>query len=547
MTDEKYILDNFEKALAEKQIIAYFQPEIRTLTGSICGCEALARWILPDGTVIPPAVFVPVLEKYDLIHRLDLAILDRVCDAYLYLQEKNISIVPFSINLSRIDFHHNDIQNDINEILKRRGVPHDAVNIEITESVMLDEPEALKESFKKFHESGYNIYMDDFGSGYSSLNVLKDYHFDVLKIDMRFLSNSGDRSRNILAAIISMSKVINVHALVEGVEKEEDVTFLKSIGCEIFQGYYFAKPLALDDLIDYFFDCPGGVETPEERKYMEAVGRVNFLSSSPLGCSRTSFSEAKNLCGYVNSVPFGLIEYDGTNAKYLFINDAYIKDLHKLGIKSEKDLEAAINEEERQFHQQFFDFMDMVIESDEVQTIDNVMNCGYFTFKAKRIARCGNRSVVAAMINIYDPHISDNRSDDMQEFSQAVYSTYEIVMMLYPEENRIHKIYSSSGFENLFNSESISMGIRYFMENYIHEKDWERFKEFFKSEKFIERMDAEGTTFVGDSFRLLSVNNTYRWINFRVTRAFAASEPKYLLTVQSVNRKASEMLSDKYK
>ena len=188
----------------------------------------------------------------------------------------------------------------------------------------------------------------------------------------------------------------------------------------------------------------------------------------------------------------------------------------------------------------------MVCETDEIQTIDNVMNCGYFTFKAKRIASYGNRTMIAATVSLYDPHISDNRSDDMQEFSQVIYSTYEIVMMLYPDEDRIHKIYSSSGFKNLFNSESISAGLKYFMENYIHKNDWVRFKDFFMSEKFCERMDEEGTTFVEEPFRLLSVNNTYRWIYMRVTRAFAAAEPKYLLTVQSINRNLIDMLSDKY-
>ena len=547
MTDEKFILDNFEKALAEKQIIAYFQPEIRALTGSVCGCEALARWILPDGTVIPPAEFVPVLEKHELIHLLDLAILERVCDAYLYLKEKDISTVPFSINLSRIDFYHRDMHNDITEVLERRGVPRDAINIEITESVMLDEPELLKMNFDKFHASGFSIYMDDFGSGFSSLNVLKDYQFDVLKIDMRFLSNSGKRSKNILASVISMAKVINIHALVEGVETKEDVDFLKSIGCEIFQGYYFSKPLPLDDLAEFFIECPAGVEIPEEKTYMETIGRVNFLSPNPMGCSSTSFAEDEDLCGYVSGVSFGLIEYNGIYANYLYINDAYIKALQKLGLSSEKALEAAINDDERNFHQIFFDFMDMVCETDEIQTIDNVMNCGYFTFKAKRIASYGNRTMIAATINLYDPHISDNRSDDMQEFSQVVYSTYEIVMMMYPEEDRLHKIYSSSGFGSFFNCDSISSGLKYLMENFIHKDDWDRFTALFRNDRCCEQMNDESSVFVEEPFRLLTVNNTYKWIRLRITRAFAATEPKYLLTVQSVNRSAAEILSEKYK
>ena len=133
-----------------------------------------------------------------------------------------------------------------------------------------------------------------------------------------------------------------------------------------------------------------------------------------MGCSSTSFAEDEDLCGYVSGVSFGLIEYNGIYANYLYINDAYIKALQKLGLSSEKALEAAINDDERNFHQIFFDFMDMVCETDEIQTIDNVMNCGYFTFKAKRIASYGNRTMIAATINLYDPHISDNRSDDMQ-------------------------------------------------------------------------------------------------------------------------------------
>ena len=134
----------------------------------------------------------------------------------------------------------------------------------------------------------------------------------------------------------------------------------------------------------------------------------------------------------------------------------------------------------------------------------------------------------------------------MQEFSQVVYSTYEIVMMMYPEEDRIHKIYSSSGFKNLFNSESINFGLKYFMENYIHKNDQARFRDFFISEKYSERMDEEGMPFIEEPFRMLSVNNTYRWIFVRVTRAFAAAEPKYLLTVQSVNRSLVDLLSDRY-
>ncbi|MCR5599436.1 MAG: EAL domain-containing protein [Ruminococcus sp.] len=193
--DEQFILKNFDSALKKGHVRAFYQPVIRTLTEQICSVEALARWQDPEMGLLSPYLFISVLEKNRLIHKLDLSILENICITYNEMREKGLPLHPFSINLSRLDFNEMDMLGAISDTLKKYNVPSKAIHIEITESVMLDNTAYFRRIFDSFHEAGFAIFMDDFGSGYSSLNVLKDYSFDVLKIDMRFLSDIGLRSK----------------------------------------------------------------------------------------------------------------------------------------------------------------------------------------------------------------------------------------------------------------------------------------------------------------------------------------------------------------
>ena len=252
--DEQYIVSNFDKALSEGYIRAYYQPVIRTLTEKICSVEALARWQDPVMGLLSPFLFINVLEKYRLIHKLDLYILENICITYNQMKQMGLQLHPFSINLSRLDFDEVDMLKAISDILKKYKVPSKAIHIEITESVMLDNTAYFRRIFDSFHDAGFAIFMDDFGSGYSSLNVLKDYSFDVLKIDMRFLSDIGSRSKKILASVVNMAKAIGIHTLAEGVETKEQKTFLRNIGCEMLQGYYYAKPMDGDLYVQYLAD-----------------------------------------------------------------------------------------------------------------------------------------------------------------------------------------------------------------------------------------------------------------------------------------------------
>lgn len=242
------LINNFEEALSNGYIKAYFQPLTRTISGKVFGAEALARWDDPERGLIPPGEFIDSLEEHKLIHKLDLAMVENVCRFY---QQNECKDMTFSINLSRLDFVETDMFREITDILNRYNVPVNAIHLEITESTMLTNPENTQRLFEQFHKAGFSIWMDDFGSGYSSLNVLCDYPFDVLKIDMSLLRKFDVRSRKIISSIVNMSKAIGIHTLSEGVETEEQLAFLRDIGCEILQGYYFAKPMCEADFLAY--------------------------------------------------------------------------------------------------------------------------------------------------------------------------------------------------------------------------------------------------------------------------------------------------------
>lgn len=280
-----YILTHFNEALKNGWIQAYFQPEMRAITGKLCGAEALARWVDPQRGVLSPGIFIPVLEEANLIHRLDLCVIEQTCQAIQGMKEKDEKMVPISVNLSRVDFQVCDIFKEVDRLRRKYDLSPKLLKIEVTESTLTTAPVALKQAMREFQRAGYDVWMDDFGSGYSSLNNLKSFAFDLIKIDMIFLRNFEGNSagKTIIAAIVDMAKRLGIQTLCEGVETVEQAEFLREIGCERLQGFLFAQPLPFENFIDYFIDhADGHLEPVEENEYYREVGRVNVLADPTL-------------------------------------------------------------------------------------------------------------------------------------------------------------------------------------------------------------------------------------------------------------------------
>ena len=235
--------------MEEEHIEVFYQPVIRVTTGRICGYEALARWIDPKMGFLSPADFIGTLEEYHMIHKMDTFIVKKVCENLRMLMDMGEPVVPVSINLSRLDFELCDIF-EITETYRRQyGIDRELLDIEITESSLNDDSSRLQEGVKKFHAAGYQIWIDDFGSGYSSLNNLLDYDFNVLKLDLEFLRtfDRHPKAAELIRHIVQGAIDMGVQPLQEGVETEVHFNFLKEIGCERAQGYYFAKPMGLKE------------------------------------------------------------------------------------------------------------------------------------------------------------------------------------------------------------------------------------------------------------------------------------------------------------
>ena len=235
------------EAISQRQIRPYLQP-IADPAGKIVGAEALARWIHPEQGFMSPGIFIPIFEENGMIVDVDKHMWKCACEILSRWKDKYPDLF-ISVNISPKDFYFTDVIKDIKSLTEKYNINPVKLRIEITETVMMTNSDDKMQILEKFRENGFIVEMDDFGSGYSSLNMLKDMPVDVLKIDMRFLSKSKDekKAQTIVRNIIRLSEELGIDSLTEGVETEKQYHILSSMGCKLFQGYYFAKPLPVEE------------------------------------------------------------------------------------------------------------------------------------------------------------------------------------------------------------------------------------------------------------------------------------------------------------
>ena len=240
---QEHILAAFNDALKSGYIKVYFQPVVDVKTGRVSSLEALTRWEDPKYGMLSPANFLYVLEEQHLIHKLDSFMINKVCKDLRERKERGEEPVPVSLNLSRLDFELTDIVQVIEDAVEENNIPHEMLRFEITESLIAVDMEAMKHESERLRKHGFNVWMDAFGAGYSSLKVLKDFKLDGLKIDMDMIRSAEDeRALVIVSSVIDMAKRLGIPALSKGVETKEQLEFLKKAGCDLAQGYLFGKP-----------------------------------------------------------------------------------------------------------------------------------------------------------------------------------------------------------------------------------------------------------------------------------------------------------------
>jgi len=251
------------RALSERQICPYLQP-IFDGGGAVIGAEALVRWNNPEEGFLSPDMFVPLLEQNGMIADMDRYMWRCACEILAAWQKAGYKDLFLSVNVSPKDFYFMDVSSEMKELVREYGIPPGRLRVEITESVMMTDNQNRIRIMKELREAGFLVEMDDFGSGYSSLNMLKDMPIDLVKIDMLFLKEAGlnRKAQTILRNIMHMTGELSIPALTEGVETEEQFHMLLEMGCSMFQGYYFAKPMPLEQFEAFCFSDRGSPEWP---------------------------------------------------------------------------------------------------------------------------------------------------------------------------------------------------------------------------------------------------------------------------------------------
>lgn len=246
---EQKIINDMDRALEQEEFIVYFQPKYDLKGLKPSGAEALVRWQKPDGTMVSPGDFIPIFERNGFIIRLDYYVWEKVCQYIRKNLDAGKEVEPISVNISRVNLYNPKFLESLIDLVEKYKIPPRYLNLEITESAFSDNAKTLRDAVSYLHKSGFTIFMDDFGSGYSSLNVLKDIDLDVLKIDMKFLSQgpSDTRCEKILEAVINMAESLEMPVIAEGVEEEKQYALLQRLGCSFIQGYYFARPMPMAD------------------------------------------------------------------------------------------------------------------------------------------------------------------------------------------------------------------------------------------------------------------------------------------------------------
>lgn len=249
LENETKILLDMKQALQERQFVLYWQPQCSTRTGRIVGLEALVRWQHPERGLVMPGAFIPLLERNGFIASLDLYVWEEACRHLSAWIARGHRPIPISVNISRADLYAIDVVETFEDLVARYQLDRSLLELEITESAYAED-EKMAETVSRLKELGFTILMDDFGSGYSSLNMLKDITVDILKIDMGFLDrdNTSKRSESILEAVVSMARFMDLRIIAEGTETKEQVDFLRGIGCDYAQGYYFYRPMDTESL-----------------------------------------------------------------------------------------------------------------------------------------------------------------------------------------------------------------------------------------------------------------------------------------------------------
>lgn len=433
MLGEQEIAGIMATALAEGQFVVYYQPQYNHATGKMISAEALVRWQHPERGLLSPGIFIPIFEKNGFITNLDFYVFEQVCKFIRSGLDKGLDMVPISVNLTRYDIFHNNFIEIIEGIRTKYDVPVKFIRIEITESTIVGSNQYIADIIDKLHQCGYIIEMDDFGSGYSSLTVLKDIDLDILKLDMCLISDNMDNKKGgtILSSVIRMAKWLELPIIAEGIENIVQADYLNSIGCNYVQGYLYAKPMPSNDFV-------GLIEKSEKEETVTQFNTVKTMDAASFW--NPDSMETLIFSHYVGAAD--IFCYNSGKIEVLRVNKKYLKEVS--GAVSE----ASLTEKE-------------IIESDVLSVFDAENRKIYLDAIEKAIA--SSEEVECEVWRRYSSCDCDLRCirstlHVIGSSSDGSYLIYESIRDITAEKNTVTEIIQR---ENIFRQASEQINVYY--------------------------------------------------------------------------------------
>lgn len=537
---EKHIESHIEEAIAEKQVKVYLQPNVRGLTQRVCGAEALSRWIDPKYGMIYPGDFISVLEKTLKIHLLDLYVFREICKNLGERLERKETVFPISLNFSRLDFNIGDFLDQLESIVEQYHVPKNLLHIEVTESVVMHNEGYMKYVVKKLHELGYQVWMDDFGSGYSSLNLLKEFEFDTFKIDMRFLSDMGKKSLIIIYSILYMAKEIGIHTVAEGVETEEQFRFLKHAGCERMQGYYFGRPEPMENWLSDLIE-KNGVESRKEDYLFDQVGLVNIISPTPFVLDR--LDDSPNIYGFETVIPIAVCSETGGKICHLNFTEPYRDNLLDLGYAGTHDFQDALNNRKVLLAEKIRDIMMLARDSMEVESMDFISSGKHCHLQVRLVTSMDECFIYLIRIDVLTNNRVFRKIKDMNDTLRTLYSVYDMVILLNLRSDTLLPVYMCELFDRIEESENLSAEINKYVYKNVHPDDKEHCWAFLNPQDMWQRLKNSEEGFLLSYFRSRNKHGKFVWKRFVLVRSYdIGDEEKVVLGVHALSMDKLSML-----
>lgn len=485
----EYVVNHIDQAVEQKWLKVYYHPVIRSLTGALCSVESLVRWDDPTVGFLNPAQFIGPLEKSRQIDKVDRFVVEQVClDIHDRIQAGK-PVVPVSINCSRLDFTLCNMIEVVEQAVSRHGIPRDFIHIEVTESMIASDETLMRCVIEDFEKTGYEVWMDDFGSGYSSLTFLKDYHFDLLKMDMNFLSSFTDKSKKILRSIVLMAKELGIKTLAEGVETKEELDFLKEIGCGKIQGYYYGRPMPVEEMFRHLDQIGIRPETAEDGLFYEKA------------CIHVKPTDA----------PLEIIEDDGVNFRTLYMNKAYKEQI----FTDYPDLEEA---DRRIYHtpspllKKYREFADKLEESGKEETFYYTGAGSYLRFRAQVVAEHEGRYLMKGSIVNISLNEDKVKADGMDAKLRELNQLFEAVHLLDLQNDRFTPLIGKFKFDGDYGPEDTGLRdrLRIISEKRIRCDEKESFTSFAACDTLRERIGNSRLGYISRVFHVMQADGGYK-------------------------------------